>query len=160
MAEIHRTPVSGSESTNGKTGRDPSDVNADLANIKMTEGLVGKLGTPSIVSKAFVIRYGIFAGLNHRDKVVDDKETVIDPGNETGYDASMRLAVYEKVGRESVNINGLYFEKFWAYLMKPKYTIMGIPGGQDAFNEEKTSIFDGIRAKLFPEKSGAANGNQ
>jgi hypothetical protein len=129
--EISR-PAAAGGSLNGGKNLSPSDVNADLKNLEMTEGLTKALGIPSVVSKPFVVRYGIFSGLNHT------------PTNKTGYDCSMRLAVYENVGRNSVNINGAYFEKFWAYLMKPKYVIQGMPG-QTGFEDEKESWLDKIR---------------
>jgi hypothetical protein len=130
--EISRPAAPGGKS-NGSKDLTPSDVNADLKNLEMTEALVRSLGTPSVVSKPFVVRYGIFAGLNHTK------------ANKTGYDCSIRLAVYENVGRNSVNINGMYFEKFWAYLMKPKYVIQGMPS-QTGFEDEKEGMIDRLRS--------------
>lgn len=69
------------------------------------------------------------------------KKALVKLGNETGYDSSLRIAVYEKYAANSINENGLYFHNFWAWLNKPKYIIqgnaatMGMPQ-----EEEKQSI--------------------
>ncbi len=115
----------------GGLGWKPAEYDADLAAAAMASEMVKRLGTPSIVSKKFVVYHGIWQGLNHTDK------------NETGYDASLRIAVYDHVASESVNVNGKYFDSFWAFMMKPKYIIQGMPtGGQ--FEEDKPSIFERV----------------
>jgi hypothetical protein len=103
----------------------PYELDPELAQIKLAELMIHKLGTPSIVSKPFVVRYGIFHALNHTDT------------NPTGYDCSGRLHVYQQVAAQSVNIDGKYFTDFWAYLMKPKYIINGMAGLPSQFNQEQ-----------------------
>lgn len=67
-------------------------------------------------------------------------------GNPTGYDSSLRLAVYEHVARHSVNIEGEYFHSFWAFAMKPKMIIQGMNAmGQPVEEEGRQSIFDRVR---------------
>lgn len=111
-------------SLNGKQWR-PDQVDPELANLAMAKLLVEKMGTPSILNKNFVVRYGIFNAINHS------------PENPTGYDSSLRLAVYREVSSQSVNIDGVYFEKVWAFLMKPKYIINGMNGMPNQFDQEK-----------------------
>lgn len=108
----------------------PHEVDPDLATAKMAENLIEKMGPPSVISTPFVVRYGIFSGLNHTES------------NPTGYNCGMRLSLYRKVAHESVNVNGMYFEHIWQYLMKPKVVVQGL-ANQPAFEqEEKTSIWD------------------
>ena len=118
----------------GASGVKPWELDPDLAAAKLAENLINKLGTPSIISKKFAVRYGIFHALNHQRGF-----------NETGYDSSIRLAVYRQVAAQSVNVDGEYFRNTFALLMKPKYILQGgvmMPG---QFQEEqKESIFGKI----------------
>jgi hypothetical protein len=119
-----RPPAPETQSLNGKQWR-PDQVDPELANLAMAKILVEKMGSPSILNKNFVVRYGIFNAINHTSD------------NKTGYDASLRLAVYREVAAQSVNIDGVYFEKVWAFLMKPKYIINGMNGMPNQFDQEK-----------------------
>ena len=114
----------------GQSGVKPWELDPDLAASKLAENLLNKLPTPSVISKPYAVRYGIFYALNHSEK------------NPTGYDSSLRLAIYQEVAHQSVNIDGELFRSTFAYLMKPKYILQGgglMPG---QFQEEqKESIF-------------------
>ena len=121
----------------------PHELNPDLAAAKMANDLVNRMGSPSVLTTPFVVRYGIFSGLNHRDVV-----------NVTGYDCSMRLAVYRMVAKESVNVNGMYFEKVWQYLMRPKVIVQGITGSVAKFHTQQmleygTKIVAGVTTLIF-----------
>jgi hypothetical protein len=121
---------------------EPWQMDPELAQHKMAELMVNKLGTPSVVTKEFVVRYGMFKAINHADPIIefsDDHKTIISvTGNPTGYDCSLRLKLYRNVANESVNVDGVYFHNFWAYMMKPKYVINGMQLGQQ--EEQKESI--------------------
>lgn len=141
--KIATRPASPSTTERAGSGLRPYELDPELAQIRLAEIMIGKLGTPAVVSKPFVVRYGIFHALNHtlplfRD--IDGQLKMVDPGNETGYDCSLRLHVYRQVAAQSVNVDGAYFNDFWAYLMKPKYIINGMNGQPNQFDDEKESI--------------------
>ena len=130
----------------------PEQLNPDLANLAMARILVDKMGTPSIVNKQFVVRKAVFEALNHipgeyrvlKPAYQDDdgfwipaEVLEISKGNITGYDSSLRIKVYREAEKGSVNIEGRYFEKIWAFLMKPKYIINSVGGMPGQFGEEE-----------------------
>ena len=136
-------PVNKDISEPGGNVLKPWEYDPDLAQNKIAEMMIQKLGTPSYLDKEFAVRYGIFRALNHRDPRefdVDGRKVITDDGNLTGYDSSLRISIYEKYARESVNENGMYFRNFWAYMMKPKYIIQGALGPAGIEQEEKRSI--------------------
>jgi hypothetical protein len=104
----------------------PYELDAELAQLKMAELMIQQLPRPSKVSKAFIVRKGIFESLNHTEQ------------NQTGYDCSLRLELYNQFALQSINEEGIYFERFWAFMMKPKYIINGMQMGQP--EEEKQSV--------------------
>jgi hypothetical protein len=115
----------------------PHELNPELAAAKLAEKLVDRMGDPTVVSKRFVVWQGIWEGLNHTKE------------NPTGYDCSMRVALYRHIAKNSVNIDGKYFDRLFAYLMKPKYTIVqntGQPG--NAFQEDEPGFFRGLFNRL------------
>jgi hypothetical protein len=119
---------------------EPWQLDPELAQLKLAELMIEKLGTPSIINKKFIVRYGIWTALNHRDPVYDNNTGILlDPGNPTGIDCTLRLKVYEKVAAQSINENGEYFRSYWAFMMKPKYIIQGNVG-QPIEQEEKQSL--------------------
>lgn len=173
----------------------PEDYNPDIAAAKMAQELVRQMGAPAVVSKEFVVRKGIWEGLNHVPPKYDEKKlesihleinafarkmypdaihphriwmmehpleykqmikpAMTDPGNPTGYNCSLRLAVYRNVEKNSVNIDGKYFTSIWQYLMKPKYTIIQ-PGQQPANSfEEQPPLWRRIVNKF----TGGGNNN-
>jgi hypothetical protein len=103
----------------------PYELDAELAQLKLAELMIQRLPVPSKVNKAFIARRAIWGALNHTDE------------NPTGYDCSMRIKLYDTFALQSVNEEGMYFERFWAFMMKPKYIINGMQQGQI---EEKESI--------------------
>lgn len=108
-------------------GNNPWEWDSELAQLKMVEGMVGKLGTPSIQTKEFQMAYSVIKGMN---------DTKLNP---TGFDTTILIGVLESFAKESVNRDGLYFRSFWAFSMKPKYIIQG---GQmiGAPEEQKESL--------------------
>ena len=113
------TPATGRQpapSAQSQAGRAlaPWEQNAELAAQKMMENMVASLGRPSIINKKFSVWHGILRGLT------DSKI----------FDASVLVSVFDNVESSTVNINGIYFERFWAAIMKPKYVIQGMPYGQ------------------------------
>lgn len=150
--KIAPRPASPNPAERNGPGIRPYELDPELAQIKLAEIMIGKLGTPSIVSQPFVVRYGIFTALNHRSPIYRDingESVKVDPGNLTGYDCSLRLDVYRKVAEQSVNIDGKYFHGFWAYMMKPKYIINGMLGQPNQFDEEKGESIIGKVANWF-----------
>lgn len=152
-----RPPSPGTSQVNGGQYR-PEDLDPELKNLAMARVLVDKMGSPSILNNRFVVRYGIYNALNHipatrrktRDAFTDIEDfyhpaeyEVLNRGNPTGYDCSLRLAVYREVAAQSVNIDGRYFEKIWAYLMKPKYVISGMNMGPYPMEEENKESLAG-----------------
>ena len=117
----------------------PSDYNPDLAAAKLAENMMAKMPTPAILSKEFIVWYGLLKGLNHRKPTADDPI-----GNLTYFDCTPFLSVFDAVAYHSVNNKGSLFEKFWTYMNKPKMIVQGIPG-QNIFSEDeeqKQSLMD------------------
>jgi hypothetical protein len=129
---IIRRPSSPGVSDIQHQGYSPDQLNPDLAAAAMAREIVAKLPKPAIISKLFAVRQGIFTALNNS------------PTNLTGYDCSVRLLVYDAVAETSVNIEGKYFNSLWAYLMKPKYIIQGMPQQMGGFEEEKPGILSRV----------------
>ncbi len=164
---IERPGAPGSQQQQGSKYR-PDQLDADLAAAEMAREIVHKLDRPSIISKKFAVRYGLFKALNHTSRtVIVDKRTgemvVLDPGNETGYDCRSRLEVYDAVAMKSVNIDGAYFNQLWSYLMKPKFIIqggsmLGMPGS--GFEPEQPGIFSRLAGFIFGKKGGPGNNGQ
>lgn len=103
----------------------PSDYMADMAQAKMAEQLIKQMGAPSIVSKQFVVWSGIWKALNDAED------------NRTYFDTSLHCAIYDNVAKNSVNVDGRYFDRAWAYLCTPTYVITqntGVP--VNSFNNE------------------------
>jgi hypothetical protein len=103
----------------------PYELDAELAQLKLAELMIQRLPCPSKVNKAFIARKAIWEALNDTG------------GNQTGYDCSIRIRLYDQFALQSVNEEGMYFERFWAFMMKPKYIINGMAQQQP---EEKQSI--------------------
>jgi hypothetical protein len=103
----------------------PYELDAELAQLKLAELMIGRLPCPSKVNKAFIARKAIWEALNNTQE------------NQTGYDCSIRIRLYDQFALQSVNEEGMYFERFWAFMMKPKYIINGMQQGQP---EEKESL--------------------
>jgi hypothetical protein len=105
----------------------PWEHDPELAQLKMAETMVERLGEPSIQTKEFTVAYSILTATNHTTE------------HPTGFDTSILINVLEQHAKQSVNRDGLYFRNYWAYMMKPKYIIQGnmAPG---AMEEEKQSI--------------------
>lgn len=127
----------------GVTGRSggawlPEQIDPELANFAMARILVDKLGAPSKINKLFIGRNAIYKALNHT------------PENPTGFDTSLRLAVYVWIEAGSVNENGMYFDRLWAFLMKPKFIINALQQpGQYNQEEPKRSLWDRTGGRLF-----------
>ncbi len=132
MTEEPQRPINKSvKDLGGISGFRPDQLDAELASAAMATEMVKRLGTPAIISKKFIVYSGIWQALNHTKE------------NPTGYDSSLRIAVYNKVAALSVNVDGKYFDSFWQYMMKPKYILTGTPM-QGQFEEQKPSIFERV----------------
>jgi hypothetical protein len=105
----------------------PWEHDPELAQLKMAEMMVQRLGEPSIQTKEFTVAYSILCAMNDTQ------------GHRTGFNTQILIDVLLEHSKQSVNRDGLYFRNFWAYMMKPKYIIQGnmAPG---AMEEEKQSI--------------------
>ena len=115
----------------------PSDYMADMAQAKMAERLLEKMGTPAIVSKQFVVWSGIWEALNDA------------PGNKTYLDTSIHCSIYRNVAKNSVNVDGRYFDRVWAYLCTPTYVITqntGVPA--NSFDQNQGGIINWLKSKL------------
>ena len=132
-------------------GVKPWELDPELAASKLAERLIDKLGTPSVISKPFAVRYGMYHALNNTGD------------NQTGYDNSLRLHIYEKVAAQSVNIDGEYFRSVFAYLMKPKYILQGGQMMPGQFQEEQKEsvigrVINWFRGGKKNEQSNNNNG--
>jgi hypothetical protein len=138
--KIAARPASPNPAERNGHGVRPYELDPELAQIRLAEIMIGKLGTPSDISAPFVVRHAIFKALNHRPptyRSIDGKDVCVDLGNNTGYDSSLRLDVYRYAEEGSVNKDGHYFNNFWAYLMKPKYIINGMGIQQNPWEKEE-----------------------
>ena len=143
MTELPPSPGS---NTQTHTTTRPEELNADLATAAMAKELVKQLGRPSIITKAFAVRKGICEAMNHSDD------------NQTGYDTTLRVMVYDAVENASVNIDGKYFERTWAYLMHPKFIIQGMPmnsGQQEEQPNAAVRFVNWIRGNKGASQQGA-----
>jgi hypothetical protein len=118
-------PKSPSAIDTKQSGLTPADYNPELAAAQLVREVVARFPQPAIISKEFAVYQGIWKALNDT------------PENHTGYDCKLRLMVYEEVSRMSVNVDGFYPKNLWAYLMKPKYIIQGMPMQGSNFEEDK-----------------------
>lgn len=117
----------------------PYELDPELALLKIAELMIARLPPPSKVSKAFIIRRSLFSSLNHT------------PDNRSGYDCSLRNNLYWHADHHSVNEDGIYLERFWAWMMKPKYVINGMPIGQAEQERE------GIISRVIGRFTGKGN---
>ena len=116
-------PQSPGSATIRNTSTSPSDLDPDLAAMGMIKDLMGKVDTPSDITKIFAVRKALYTALN------DTKD------NPTGYDASLRINLYASYEKSSLNISAKLFNSFIAFLMKPKMIIQGLPTNPAANNE-------------------------
>jgi hypothetical protein len=151
-ASIPATPSTNSQ--NKTAGWQPYECDPELYGFHIAESMMEKMGAPGIVSKEFVIWYGMLKGINHR---APGTLGTTDPGNETYFDCTLLLSVFDGVFHHTVNINGALFEKFWQFLMKPKMIVQGIMG-QTTFDEQagKQSLWE----KYAPQWLGGKGGEK
>jgi hypothetical protein len=127
---------------------EPYQIDPEMAKAKIAGDTIKLLGRPSVVSKKFVVRHGIFKGLNHAKD------------NPTGYDCSLRVAIYDNVADQSVNVDGKLFEKVFTYFSTPKIVMQGLPYGPGGFEEEKESALGRFVGWVTgKKKEGTTNGN-
>lgn len=129
MTEIIRSePPKPKESAHGEMK--PSDYIPDMAAAKMASDFVNRMGPFTNVSKAFIVRQGIWTGLMNSEK------------NRTGYDCSMRISIYTAVANHSGNVDGFNLKSFWQYLMRPSYVITQAGGlGGQPFSQDEPGFF-------------------
>jgi len=94
----------------------PDQVDPELANLAMAKLLMDQMGVPSKISPVFNVRRALLEAINHSAT------------NRTGINCSIRLMLYRAYELGTVNENGVYFDRIWAYLMKPKYILSGYAG--------------------------------
>lgn len=116
-------PESPSSKTIQQTGFKPADLDPDLQTLAMVDNMRKELDSPSEISKPFAVRKALYTALTHTEN------------NPTGYDASLRLAVFSSYEKSSLNIVAKFFNSFMAFLMKPKMIIQGIPQAQQQAEE-------------------------
>jgi hypothetical protein len=131
--------VPASPTAEQKTGSayQPHELNPDLAYAEMFKNLLNQMGQPSIVSKRFVVWQGIWMGLNNTKT------------NNTGYDCQMRVDLYSHIAKNSVNIDGKWFNGILQVLMKPKYVITQ-PGAvpSNAFQDDEPGLLRSVWNRL------------
>jgi hypothetical protein len=162
--EVAARPVSPGITTKTLEQWKPAELDPELANLAMAKLLVEKLGTPSRIKKEFIVRKAIFTALNHIPATYQEIAPAcenedgfkgpaiwneIEKGNPTGYDSSLRLEVYRHAELGSVNEDGIYFDRVWAFLMKPKYIINGMAGMGGLQEEEKGESLIGRAVNWF-----------
>ena len=96
-------------------GIKPEDYNPDMAAASLARDLVNKLPTPAIDTRKFTIIHGLMQSMKHSDE------------NKTYVDTTLIIELMDRVSEKSVNVDGKYFQNLFAYLMKPKYIIQGMP---------------------------------
>lgn len=100
----------------------PDELNADLAAATLVRELVAKLPIPAIDTRKFTIIHGLMEAMNHKEPTDEDPV-----GNLTYLDTTRIIKLMDRVSEKSVNSDGKYFNNIFAYLMKPKYIIQGMP---------------------------------
>ena len=106
-----------------ESGYKPEDYNPEMAAAGLARDLIKKLPTPAIDTRKFTIIHGLMSSLNHRE---EDKDHNI-KANHTYIDTSLIVELMDRVSEKSVNVNGELLHSIFAYLMKPKYIIQGMP---------------------------------
>ena len=148
MSEIKRPERSSSQGTQTGNYR-PDQLNPELAAARQADILIEQAGAPMILDKKFVVWQGIFTGLNHTEK------------NKTGYDASIRMAIYGSVGKNSVNIGGRYFEKVWSFpWIKAAQIYPGMMGNGFEKPEEGQSAISRLWGWITGKNKQQSNGGQ
>jgi hypothetical protein len=135
----------------------PEDWNPEMAAASMAKDLINRMGTPAILTQKFVVWHGIIKALNHIEPTYDKDGKMTTPGNITGLDTSLRLAIYDHAAKNSVNVNGQYFFEVWKYLNRPKIIVTQpgqIPG--QGMEEEQPSLGRRILNKF----TGGGNNGQ
>jgi hypothetical protein len=122
----------------------PDELNADLAAASLARDLVAKLPTPAIDTRKFTIIHGLMKSLNH-----------VEGKNNTYIDTSLLVELMDRVSEKSVNVDGKYFQNLFAYLMKPKYIIQGMPPASTEKNEPGiiSRIWGKITGKGTPQET-------
>jgi len=138
---VAQRPASPGIETRNGGGVQPWQLDPELAQIEIARLMISQMGRPSIISKEFIVRSGLFKTLNHRRMAFNADNRVIDMGNQTGLDMSLRVNLYDYFERGSINQDGVYFNNFWAWSNKPKYIIQGGNVGLPVKEEEKESLF-------------------
>lgn len=128
MTDIVR-PKAPSSTDDQSRGYSPEQLNPELAQAAMARDLIGKWPIPTFISKKFAVFQGMYRGLNHTED------------NKTYFNCEMRLAIYQQVGHQSVNIDGRLFTSIFTYLNKPKLVLQGVNQLASGFEEEKPGFF-------------------
>lgn len=117
-----------------------------------TEKFSGDDPTPvGIAGKKFTHVAGTFYHFN------GEFYEMINAGNPTGIDTSLRLQIYDHAAKNSVNVDGRYFTAVWTYLNKPNLTVVQpgqLPG--NAFQDDQPSLGRRILNKF----TGGGNNGQ
>ena len=140
--DVAKRPEPGSVAARSQGTYAPHELNAELGQVQIARELVRQMGRPSRITKTFAVRYGIWRSLNHG----------LD--NITGYDCRPRIALYDMVAENSVNEDGWYGEKIFAYLMKPKLVLQGLNMSDE--EQEKEGLLSRIGGFFMGRKKDAA----
>lgn len=119
-----------------------------MACAKLAKEMADKLGTPTVISKNLAVYRSLWKALDHSGD------------NPTGLNCKLRIALYDRIAADTVNIDGRYFERIWAYLMKPKYVISGTAYGQNTMGEDKPTIGQRILGVFTGKKAEPPGGKQ
>lgn len=130
-----------------QTAYRPDELNAELAAATLAKDLIAKLPTPSIDTRKFTIIHGLMKSMNH----VNPKGA--DPGNLTYIDTTLFVNLMDRVSAASVNVDGTLLNSIFAYLMKPKYIIQGMPSTPEV--EEKPGLLSRLFGWGKPKQDGA-----
>lgn len=115
----------------------PEDYSPELAKAKLAQSFFEKLAPFMIVSKKFVVYHGIWKGLNHTQD------------NKTGYNCSLRLVIYDAVGKGTPNIDGRSFDAAGTYLSSATVVVNQItPQSASTFNTEP-GFFERVKNRIF-----------
>jgi hypothetical protein len=137
-------PQPPSSANRGTSNLRPEEWNPEFAKAALARVFYTALQPFMIVSKLFVVFFGIWKGLNHS------------PTNRTGYDCSLRVAIFTNVGMASPNIDGRSFDSIDKYVSSASITVNQLTPSMVGNFEEQPSLGRRILNKF----TGGGNNGQ
>lgn len=115
----------------------PSDYNPEMAKARFAEVFFSKLSPFLVVSKKFIVYYGLWKALNNSER------------NQTGYDSTMRIELYEFVSGLTPHIEGKALDMAGTYVNSANVVVQQItPPAVSQFDKEP-SFMERVKGRLF-----------